>query len=266
MMADKKPKATRRSIRKQRWAAIIAVIISVGMLASLAFSYFDWGAARDKPPDQWSLDDYLEYYRGNIETLERYLEEHEPTVAVLESLAESYNSVIMLQQLFSGDGEDVPALREKLVGVYKGLAELAPAELLYRIELLHAYRNANAEEDTILEEADRLAELLRETPKATVHLQLINFLASMEAGPMLEEEISWLEAYLLERIEEDEADNIDRYVLAILSAEYLEDREAAFALLDGIMEAEEEGSSIYNEVKQYRDKLTAMEETGDGED
>ena len=263
-MANKNTKVTRKSIRRQRWAAVIAFVLALGMLASSVFIYFDSVAGRNATPDQdWSLEDYLDYYQNNVEQMEAYIEEHGPTTAVLESLLEGYNYLIMFQQL-SEEPEDTSTLQNKMVGVYEDLIELAPSELRYRVELLHAYKSIDADQEMILEQAVILGDLLRESPKSTVHLQLINFLASIDQEQLLEEEISWFSTYLEQRIEDETADNVDRYCLAILAAEYLEDTETAYAQIDLILETEEEGSSLYNEAKQYLDKLAAQEEAPDG--
>ncbi len=267
-MADKKNKPSRKNIRKQRWAAVVAGILALGMLVSLFFIYFDYmtGSGGAAGSDQGiDLEEYLEYYKYNAEQLEEYIEEHGPTQAVLESLAESYNSLIMLQQLFAGESEseEIPALQSKLVVVYESLIELIPSDLRYRIELLHAYRSIDADEDIVLEQAVLLGDLLRESPKSTVHLQLINFLSLMDVEQLMDEEISWFKTYLEQRIEDEAADNIDRYCLAILLAEYMEDTETAYAQLALILETEEEGSSLYNEAMQYKEKLEVLEETPD---
>lgn len=259
-MANNNSKPSRKSIRKQRWAAVIAGVLALGMLVSSVFIYFNSVAGRNATPDQdWSLEDYLEYYQSNVNQMEAYIEEHGPTTAVLESLLEGYNYLIMFQQI-SGGSEDISALQNKMVGVYQSLIELAPSELRYRLELLYAYKSIEADQEMILEQAVILGDLLRESPKSTVHLQLINFLASINEEQLLEEEISWFSTYLEQRIEDDTADNVDRYCLAILAAEYLDDIETAYAQIDLILETEEEGSSLYSEAKQYLDKLTAQEE------
>lgn len=265
IMADKKNKATRRSIRKQRWAAVIAVLIAVGMLLSSVLIYFDFAAGGNQPPEQsWDLEDYLEYARGNISTLEQYLKEHEPTVAVLESLAENYNSLILLQQMLSGDEQEITEIKNKLVGVYRDLIVLAPAELRYRVDLIRAYTGLEADDETILAEALLLSELLRATPQAVAHMQLINLLAAEELEKQLQEEVAWLSAYLEERIEENQADNTERYYLAFLLAEHRAEIEAARIQLELILETEEEGSSLYNEAKRYRDALAAEDELPGG--
>jgi hypothetical protein len=264
-MANNNSKSSRKSIRKQRWAAVIAGILALGMLVSSVFIYFNSVAGRNTTPGQdWSLEDYLEYYQSNVDQMEAYIEEHGPTTAVLESLLEGYNYLMMFQQL-SGELEGNLVLQNKMVGVYESLIELAPSVLRYRIELLHAYKSIDAEEEKILEQAVLLADLLRESPQSAVHLQLINFLASMEAEQLLDQEIAWFSAYLQQRIEDEEADNVDRYCLAILAAEHLDDLETAYAQIALIMDAEEEGSALYNEAKAYLDKITAQEETPDGE-
>lgn len=265
IMADKKNKAPRRSIRKQRWAAVIAVLIAVGMLLSSVLIYFDFAAGGNQPPEQgWDLEDYLEYARGNISTLEQYLQEHEPTVAVLESLAENYNSLILLQQMLSGDEQEIMEIKNKLVGVYRDLIVLAPAELRYRVDLIRAYTGLEADDETILAEALLLSELLRATPQAVAHMQLINLLAAEELEKQLQEEVAWLSAYLEERIEENQADNTERYYLAFLLAEHRAEIEAARIQLELILETEEEGSSLYNEAKRYRDALAAEDELPGG--
>jgi len=264
-MADKKNKATRRSIRKQRWAAVVAVLIAVGMPLSSVLIYFDFAAGGNQTPEQgWDLEDYLEYVRGNITTLEQYLQEHEPTVAVLESLAENYNNLILFQQMLSGDEQEITKIRNKLVRVYQDLIELAPAELRYRVDLIRAYTGLEADDETILAEALLLSEMLRATPQAAAHMQLINLLAAEELEKQLQEEVAWLSAYLEERIEENQADNTERYYLAFLLAEHRAEIEAARIQLELILETEEEGSSLYNEAKRYRDALAAEVELPGG--
>jgi len=265
IMADKKNKATRRSIRKQRWAAVVAVLIAVGMPLSSVLIYFDFAAGGNQTPEQgWDLEDYLEYVRGNITTLEQYLQEHEPTVAVLESLAENYNNLILFQQMLSGDEQEITKIRNKLVRVYQDLIELAPAELRYRVDLIRAYTGLEADDETILAEALLLSEMLRATPQAAAHMQLINLLAAEELEKQLQEEVAWLSAYLEERIEENQADNTERYYLAFLLAEHRAEIEAARIQLELILETEEEGSSLYNEAKRYRDALAAEVELPGG--
>ncbi len=264
-MASKKQKSSRRNFRQQRWAAIIAGIIALGMLVSSIIYYLDYLTGRAQTPTRdWKLEDYLEYYRDQVEHYENFIEEHGPTVAVLEALAENYYHLLVFGQMLSDQdekqAENQAELKQKLVAVYLDLIELAPEELHYHIDLLYAYQTAEADDETILERVALLSELLRESPEIHVHMHLISYLTQAEMEEQLAEEAAWLRAYLEQRIADEEADNMDRYYLAVLAAEHQDDLETALEQLDHILETEEEDSSLYSEAQQYRDRLTAKEE------
>ncbi len=260
-MASKKQKSSRRKFRQQRWAAIVAGVVALGMLVSSIIYYLDYITGRaQNPAGDWKMEDYLEYYRDQAEHYENFIEEHGPTVAVLEALAGCYYNLLAFGQILPDASVDQAELKQKLVAVYLDLIELAPDELGYHINLLYAYQTAEADEETIQERVALLAGLLRESPRAEVHLQLINFLSQEEMKEQQEEEITWLRAYLDQRIADEEADNMDRYYLAILAAEHQDDKETALAQLDHILETEEEESSLYSQAQQYRDRLTEKEE------
>ncbi len=130
-----------KDLKKQRWAAIVAAILAFGMIASVVGGYLGHalgGEGVDLAQQQAELEpeDYIAHYEREIERLEKHLEEHEPSPAVLQELAENYRYLSLFHQLYFDDPETVVELQNNLVSIYTDLVEMEPGNLNHRLELI----------------------------------------------------------------------------------------------------------------------------------
>jgi hypothetical protein len=265
--SNTKKKKRPRSVRNNKWAVVIAAILAFGMLLSSVAIYLgNLNRGEAGGPDQsWDLEALLEQYSDKAAQLEAYIEEHGPNVVVLENLAENYYYLMMFQQMVGAEEEELVDYQAKLVYVFQNLLELEPDELRYHLELLEAYRSADTDDVVMLEQVARLQELLRENPVPNVGLSLIGFLESIGQDELVQEEAAWLGEYLAEQLLGEPADdhNYTRYLYAVLLAQYQGEMETALEQLDLILGSEPEESALYASVQEYRNHLTAEEESGD---
>jgi hypothetical protein len=266
-LAKKKVRA--KDLKNQRWAAIVAAILALGMLLSLVGVYIGQAVsggneAPVNPEQQAELqpEDYLAYYEEEVERLEVYLEEHEPTVPVLLELAENYRYLVFIQQVFFEDETAVETSRQKLTAIFTALIDMEPENLSHRLEMINLQLEME-EEETAADGITLLLDLLHEEPNPVIHLSLINLMVSNDFNAGTEEEITWLYDYLTEKIETGEADNEDRFYLAVLYGEHLNDSGAATELLESILAEEEESSPVYQQVLSYQEYLQSGDENGD---
>ncbi|MDW7740216.1 MAG: hypothetical protein SCJ97_09205 [Bacillota bacterium] len=259
-MARKKIKA--KDLKKQRWAAIIAGVLAVGMLASLGGVYLAQSMGNSTPslPGQANdpqPEDYLAYYKAEVERLETYLQEHEPTVPVLMELAENYRYLTFIQQVFfDDDDETLQDYQIKLASVYQSLIDLEPDKPEYRLELIYLYLESGGDLQPAYDQVTLLRQQLRENPDPLVHLSLVGILNSAGEKELLEDDLDWLYGYLDEKVTSDTASNEERFYYAVLLGEYLDDQATAETVLLDIMEQENEESQIYQEAMNYLNYLS----------
>jgi hypothetical protein len=248
-----------KDIKKQRWAGIIAAVLALAMIVSLVGAYLAQrgGSSDETAPEQQAdlqPDDYVDHYQGEIERLEQYLEEHEPTEAVLLELSENYRSLVFIQEVFFDDEAKLQSYRENLISVYDQLIEMSPDKALYRMELAYLLFD-KGDEDKVDQEIETIGQMLHKDADARTHLALIELLSSMEREQLLEEEIAWLQSYLEDEIFAGRADNEDQFYYAVLKGEYLGQKSEAEAILQDIIDEESEDSSLYAEAVNYLDYL-----------
>lgn len=263
-MAKKKVRA--KDIKNQRWAAIVAAVLALGMLLSLVGVYIgqaigggNEGVIAPEQQAEPQPDDYLAYYEEEVQRLEAYLEEHDPTVPVLLELAENYRYLVFIQQVFFEDEAAVEVSRQNLTSVFTDLIDMEPENLGYRLEMINLQFEME-EEEAAADGISLLLDRLHEEPNPVIHLSLINLMVSTGFNAGTEEEIAWLYDYLTDREEAGEADIEDRFYLAVIYGEYLNDTDAATELLEEILEEEEEDSPVYQDVLSYTEYL----QSGDG--
>ncbi len=249
-----------KDIKKQRWAGIIAAVLALAMIVSLVGVYLAQRGEKSEeafPEQQAELqpEDYVEHYQGEIERLEQYLEEREPTEAVLLELSENYRSLVFIQEVFFDDEAKLQGYREHLISVYNQLIEMNPDNVLYRMELVHLLFD-KGDEDKVDQEIGSIRQMLHKDADARTHLALIGLLSSMEWEQLLEEEIAWLQSYLEDEIFAGRADNEDQFYYAVLKGEYLGQKSEAEAILQDIIDEESEDSSLYAEAVNYLEYLT----------
>lgn len=269
-MAKSKPRA--RDLKKQRWAAIIAGILAFALIVSLAGVYIGQALRQDQvvqPGQQAEMqpDDYLAYYQQQVDSLEAYLEENEPTEAVLLQLAENYQYLVYIRQMFFDDQDKLNEAEDRLANTYRSLVELEPDKLQYRLELINFYLSQD-QDDPAVEQIDLLLGQLHSKPDPLYHLSLVGLLRSVgESKPAIGEtaanEIEWLKTYFEERLEAGPLNSQDQFYYAVLLGEYLGEREAAEELLALILEQEDEESSLYQDALGYRDYLRPAEQAGE---
>ena len=75
-------KVTVKNLKKQRWAVIVAAVLALGMIVSLVGSFIIQAVGGGDPllPEQQinqqaepQPEDYLDYYRSEVERLDEYL-------------------------------------------------------------------------------------------------------------------------------------------------------------------------------------------------
>lgn len=257
-MARKKVKT--KDLKKQRWAAIVAGILAFGMLASVVGVYLSQAAGGRGPllPDQPAdpqPEDYLSYYESEVERLEEYLEEQDPSPAVLLELAENYRYLTFIQQAFFNNEEAISGYRDRMVFIYRTLVELEPDDPGYRLEYLRVLLEEDGYDRQVAEEIAVLREMLAEEPDPLVHLSLIGLLQNAGKEDMYQEELEELRGYLEEKLTAGTADNEERFYYAVLLGEYLDDPAAAGEILDHVLEEENPDSWIYREAENYRSYL-----------
>ncbi len=258
-MARKNVRA--KDLKNQRWAAIVAAVLALGMIISLLGVYIGQtlsGREAVSPEQQQTEpqpEDYLAHYSDEVERLELYLAENEPTVPLLLELAENYRYLVFVQEVFFDDPEAVEQSREKLSSVFSTLVQLDPDNTEYRLQLINLYIEMGKEDEQIEPEVDKLLELLSEEPNIMVHLSLLNLLESLNYEERLLEEIQWLYEYLEPLYTEGLASSEESFYYAVLLGEYMGDRNMAVSILNEIMLNEHEDSDIYQDALGYLDYL-----------
>jgi hypothetical protein len=261
-LAKTKPRA--RDLKKQRWAGIVAAVLALGMLVSLVGVYIGqaFRGERTAPSAQETElqpEDYLAYYQDQIDNLELYLEDNEPTEAVLLELAENYRYLDYIRQMFFDDAEALEEVQAKLAEIYLTLVEMEPENPQYRLELISFYRETG-EEGPATEQIATLLELLHQNPDPLYHLSLLGLLnAAGESDPALKDlaalEIEWLRLYFEEKQEAGPLESQEQFYHAVLLGEYLDETEAAEAILASILETEDEESKVYQDALSYQGYL-----------
>ncbi len=266
-MAKSKPRA--RDLKKQRWAGIIAAILALAMVVSLVGVYLSQALLGNQQPalpgQQAELqpEDYLAHYQQQVDSLELYLEDNEPTEAVLLELADNYRYLVYIRQMFFDDQDALDKAQDRLAAVYLSLVDLEPDNPQYRLELINFYLGID-QEDIATEQIAVLLGQLHEKPDPLYHLSLVGMLSSIketkpDLGELAAKEINWLQAYFTEMQEAGSLSGQDRFYYAVLLGEYLKEREAAEELLSLILEQEEEDSKVYQDAFGYRDYLRAAD-------
>jgi flagellar basal body-associated protein FliL len=269
-LAKSKPRA--RDLKKQRWAGIIAGILALAMVVSLVGVYLSQAfmgnrqAELPAQPAEQQPEDYLAYYQQQIDNLELYLEENEPTEAVLLELADNYRYLVYIRQMFFDNQEELATAESNLTEVYRSLIELKPDNPQYRLELIN-FQLLNDQDELAAEQIAVLLGQLHQQPDPLYHLSLVGMLNSIketkpELGGLAAEEIQWLQVYFEEMQEDGTLSGQDRFYYAVLLGEYLDQQEAAEELLALILEQEDEESKVYKDALSYRDYLQpAVDET-----
>ena len=257
-MAKQKPRA--RDLKKQRWAGIVAAVLALAMIISLVGVYISQALRSDRvvPPEQEAElqpEDYLAYYQDQIDDLESFLQDNQPTEAVLLELAENYRYLEYIRQMFFDDPEALEIVQARLIEIYLDLIDLEPDKPQYRLELINYYREMG-QEGLADEEIQIMIAKLRETPDPLYHLALIGLLkAEGESDPELAEvaasEIGWLKQYFEDRLESAPLDSQDQFYYAVLLGEYLDESDAAEAILTAIIASEAEESKVHQDALSY---------------
>ena len=267
-MAKSKPRA--KDLKKQRWASIVAGILALAMVVSLIGVYISQALMGNQPavlPEQQTEqqpEDYLAYYQQQIDSLELYLEDNEPTEAVLLELADNYRYLVYIQQMFFDDQEELDEAEGKLTAIYLSLIELEPENPQYRLELINL-QLGDDQDELAAEQIAVLLGRLHEQPDPLYHLSLIGMLNSIketkpDLGELAAEEIQWLQVYFEEMQEAGSLSGQNRFYYAVLLGEYLGQQEAAEELLALILEQEEADSKVYQDALSYRDYLQPAED------
>ncbi len=253
-----------RDLKRQRWAAVVAAVLAFGMLASVVGGYLGHalggdGAVMNQQADP-EPEDYLAHYKGEVERLEEHIDEHDPSPAVLQELAENYRYLSLIKQMYFDDMEVVEEYEERLLSIYQTLVEIEPDNPQFRLELVNHYKEQGIEEAEITEEISDLQDMLREDPDPMVHLSLITLLDTEDREELYQEEVEWLFGYLESKVVEGTADNEEHLYYTFLLGEYLGDQATAKSVLEEILEDEPEDSWIYAEAHNYLNYLQSEED------
>ena len=255
-MANKVHRRERpKDLKKQRWAAIVAAILAFGMLASVVGGYlgltYGGGAGLGQEQADPQPEDYLAYYEGEVERLEEYLDQHDPSPPVLVELAENYRYLSFIQQMYFNDQEAVEEYQGRVLSIYETLTDLEPDNPRFRLELINIYQEQQKDESMISEEIAITQQLLRDNPDPVAHLSLIAFLDADGREDLKQEEVDWLYGHLGSRVAGGEADNEENLYYAFLLGEYMDEPAAAKPLLEEILTEESEDSWLYREAENY---------------
>ncbi len=253
-MARKKVRA--RDLKKQRWAAIVAAVLALGMILGLFgpnvyHAIFGSGTPLPDQQSEPEPQDYLDYYEAEVARLESQLDENEENEAVLLELAENYRYLIVVQQVFFNNEEAIEEYQERLIDIYTSLTDVAPADMQYRLELAYLLFEGRDDHSQMLDEASAISDILRANPDPLYHLSLIQLFDLAGEDELLMDEAKWLEEYLEEKIADDTADNDDRFYYAVLLGEYLGNVTFAKAILEEVIEEESEESRLYQNALSY---------------
>jgi len=257
-LAQKKERP--KTLKNQRWAAIVAAILAFGMVASVVGGYIGQAIGGESVMQNQQADpepeDYLAYYEGEVDRLEEYLEEHdEPSPVVLQELADNYRYLIFIKQIYFDDADTLEEYQERLLALSETLVDKEPDNPEHRLNLLNLYFEMQEDEEAIDEEIDALQEVLHENPDPMIHLSLIGLLSSVDEEQKSREEVDWLYSYLDGRVADGRADTEEQYIYSVLLGEFLDDPVTAEAILEGILEEESEESVIYSEALNYLNHL-----------
>jgi hypothetical protein len=265
-VAQKKAKG-KRSIRKQRWAPIVAAIIAAGMLLSSAVVYLGstWGNPT-RPGEDFDLELYREGLENQAENLETFIRQYGPTAAILKNLAGKYQELILLQQWVAAldptlaDPERLAGYQEALVRTYRSLVNIEPDNPVHYFDLIDVFRQVEEDEAAVLEEVAALRELLRQKPDHRYNFYLIGLLEDLEQEGLVQEEVDWLQEYLEQKQAAGALDYEGRYYYARLLGEHRDDAAAALEQLELILSGEPETSEVFKAAQRYRDSLLAPQD------
>ncbi len=257
-----------KDLKRQRWAAIVAAVLAFGMVASVVGGYLGHtlggeGAGIPQEHADPEPEDYLDYYEGEVERLEEHLEEHDPSPAVLQELAENYRYLSLIKQMYFNDHEAVEKYQERLLSIYETLADMEPENPRFRLELIGFYKELEKDDDLISDQITILQKLLRENPDPAVHLSFVTLLDTGNREELQQEEIGWLFDYLETRVTEGTADNEEHLYYTFLLGEYLGDQATAKSMLEDILEDETGDSWIYREAQNYLRYLQSEDDVKD---
>lgn len=264
-MAKKKVRA--KDLKKQRWAAIVAAILALGMIVSLVGVYLVQAIGGGTPtalPSQQSEpqpEDYLVHYQDEVDRLESYLDEHDATAPVLLELAENYRYLAFIHQFFFEDEDSAEQVNAKLVDLYDSLIDLEPNNTAYRLELVNLYFERGSDESLIIEQARQLSALLEDEPHTRTHLALIEILNMVEDQEFASEELTRLVEYFEENKTLEGTDSEELFYYAVTVGEYLGERSKARDALERIFEIEDDESAIYQQARSYLDMIEEAEES-----
>lgn len=257
-MAKKKTRP--RDLKKQRWAGIVAGVLALAMVASLAGIYLGQvaGGAGPSSPDQPAEQDPLEFlslFEEEAGRLEEQLAGNPGDEAIIRELIDTYNTIRYFRQMAPNELPENEDVRDRLAELYRELIALKPEQAEHRLELVRFYVESGVggrELETVVVE---LGELLRENPDPLTHLPLIHFLGIGGERELQETEIDWLKNYLEEKKASELADNEELFYFAILLGEYAAEPVRAEALLEEVIAAEDEESWVYLEASNYLQRL-----------
>ena len=255
----------KRKDKRKIWASIIAAVLALAMALSAVAVFLGYLLDRDddtvNPGGQLDLEAYREYYLGEVERLQKYIDEYGPTVPVLSELVQAYSLLIQIEK---GDEEaaeeTIKGYEDNLKKFSLELVELEPDKSEHRLQLLYVYEQIDEDEENIAEEIGALRELLHENPDPPSSLKLIGFMKSSKLQEeIMNEEIDRLKEHFEQLEESDELNSENRYYYAYLLGEYLEEPRAAEDQLLLIMEKEPEDSTFYSAAKNYLEQLRKEE-------
>ena len=265
-MAKKKP-GKKKMDRRQRWAAIIALVLAVAMALSAIGAYAghllsrgDAGAV--DPGQQIDPETMRDYCLKRIDGDEKYIDEHGPKVGVLNELCECYSLLIQLERSAEEPDEAAVEGYEESLKQYRcALVELEPANPQHRLDLLYLYQEIGEDDDTIAGEIKALRKILHKDADPRLSLALIGFMKSSEQpGKIIDKEIAWLQDYFESLAAEDRLTGADRYHYALLLDGHLEKKAAALEQLGLILETESPEGELYKAAEYYRNTLQEKEE------
>ncbi|GEM_PF-3287941 len=207
---------------KKPWVGIVALVLALAMIVSLFFTgLMGLGGipgADEQNGEQITTVDEL--YR-EAENLENHIEEYGPNPTILRRLASVYFELDFYAAMEDPDvpeDEEEEDYMQKAGRAAEEALEMDPDNPENYVLIYEIYRGMG-KEDQAAEKAEEAEELLREL------------------------------------LEEDPADNLNRFYYSIILELHREDIEAAKEQMEKILETEPEGSPLYEEAAHRQQQL-----------
>ncbi len=217
----------RKGTGKKPWVGIVALVLALAMILSLFFTGLMGvggipGADEQNGEEITTVD---ELYR-QAENLESHIEEYEANPTILRRLASTYFEL----------------------------------EFYAAMEEPNEHEDEDEEEEDYMEKAARAAEeaLEMEPDNPETYVLIYEIYREMGKEEQAAEKAEEAEELLRELLDEDPADNLNRFYYSIILELHHGDIEAAKEQMEKILETEPEGSPLHEEATHRQQQLRSQ--------